>query len=229
MKQSIVLADSPFYTIQGEGPHTGYPAVFIRIQGCTVGCQWCDTKYSWPNAKAGKSWTFSDIESEIEKAPRSAIIVITGGEPCEHEHELVALLQVIRYKRSVEIETSGYIYTPNLANLSDVVVISPKISPSAGVVAGKKITRDVANKWIGRFEQILYWKFVAQGEDDLHRILGVIEEWKLDRDRVWVMPEGLTREQLLNSSSLVAEFCKKEGVKFSYRVHVAVWGAKRGV
>ena len=56
-----------FYSIQGEGFHTGEPAFFIRLAGCDVGCVWCDVKESW-DAKAHPLKTVSEIISEIEDA-----------------------------------------------------------------------------------------------------------------------------------------------------------------
>ena len=68
-----------FYTIQGEGFHTGKPAYFIRLGGCDVGCAWCDAKYTWNP----RMYPPTDIEEIVERAVECAAqsIVITGGEP----------------------------------------------------------------------------------------------------------------------------------------------------
>lgn len=67
-----------FYTIQGEGFHTGKAAYFIRIGGCDVGCHWCDVKESW-NAKLHPPTLVEDIVKNAKKY--SDTVVITGGEP----------------------------------------------------------------------------------------------------------------------------------------------------
>ena len=68
-----------FYSIQGEGVTVGHPAVFIRLQGCSVGCQWCDTKYSW-DPESGRDVALDDLIDEASGfSCRHA--VITGGEP----------------------------------------------------------------------------------------------------------------------------------------------------
>lgn len=93
-----------FYTIQGEGRFTGYPAYFIRLGGCDVGCVWCDVKESW---EAGK-WpihSIQDIVSEAEKFP-GRLVVITGGEPLMYD--LGPLTQLLKAKGfTTNIETSG--------------------------------------------------------------------------------------------------------------------------
>lgn len=93
-----------FYTIQGEGRFTGYPAYFIRLGGCDVGCVWCDVKESW---EAGK-WPVHSIEeivAEAEKYP-GRLVVITGGEPLMYDlGPLTALLKSKGF--TTNIETSG--------------------------------------------------------------------------------------------------------------------------
>src|SRR5678815_6049615 len=70
-----------FFSIQGEGPTAGLPAVFIRLQGCSVGCRWCDTKYSWDPA-AGRAVDLDELMSQARSYPCRRV-VITGGEPLE--------------------------------------------------------------------------------------------------------------------------------------------------
>ena len=68
-----------FYTIQGEGFHSGKPAYFIRLGGCDVGCKWCDAKFTWDARK----FPPVEVEEIIARASsyEAQAIVITGGEP----------------------------------------------------------------------------------------------------------------------------------------------------
>ncbi len=111
-----------FLTLQGEATHTGTPAIFIRLQGCDVGCPWCDTRHTWTlnkqhevatlekaNAKL-ECWTIMSADelarqvSFIGKAARH--VVITGGEPFQQKLvELVTALNMRDYR--VQVETSG--------------------------------------------------------------------------------------------------------------------------
>src|SRR5688572_16663022 len=72
-----------FYTLQGEGVHTGKAAYFIRLGGCDVGCVWCDVKESWDGGKH-PLWKIEDLVSTVKATP-AQIVVITGGEPLMHD------------------------------------------------------------------------------------------------------------------------------------------------
>ena len=73
-----------FLSLQGEGPSAGTPAHFIRLQGCDVGCHWCDTKYSWDFA-GGRELAADAACDEARALGAAPLLVITGGEPLEHE------------------------------------------------------------------------------------------------------------------------------------------------
>lgn len=92
-----------FYTIQGEGAHTGTAAYFIRIGGCDVGCHWCDVKESW-NAKLHPP-TKSDliVDNVIKHADT---VVITGGEPLMWSLDYITN-QLQKNNIKTHIETSG--------------------------------------------------------------------------------------------------------------------------
>jgi len=89
-----------FSTVQGEGFFTGVPATFIRLQGCTVGCPWCDTKYTWK--KGGQRMEVDAIVDQV----RFRHVVITGGEPTLWNlDELIEALRKVA--RIIQLETSG--------------------------------------------------------------------------------------------------------------------------
>lgn len=89
-----------FHTIQGEGMHSGLPATFIRLQGCTVGCPWCDTKYTWK--KGGTSMETEDIVAQVQHK----MVVVTGGEPTIWDlDELFIALRDAGHR--YHLETSG--------------------------------------------------------------------------------------------------------------------------
>jgi 7-carboxy-7-deazaguanine synthase len=93
-----------FYTIQGEGMHSGTAAYFIRLGGCDVGCVWCDVKESWDVSK----WPEVDIEDIVDSALEypGRLVVTTGGEPLMHD--LGPLTKLLKEKGFVtNIETSG--------------------------------------------------------------------------------------------------------------------------
>lgn len=109
-----------FYTIQGEGYHSGKPAYFIRLGGCDVGCRWCDAKYTW-NPKV---FPPTEVDTIVERAASCSAqaIVITGGEPLLYP---LGMLTRELHARGLEIflETSG---TQPLSGEFDWVCLSPK-------------------------------------------------------------------------------------------------------
>jgi len=136
VEQTNIDTDLPvmesFYTLQGEGYHTGKAAYFIRLGGCDVGCVWCDVKDSW-DADVHPKFSVEEIVSRLDSAWRTnnekpetrnqkPIIVITGGEPLMHNlDELTKSLQAKGFETN--IETSGS--SPVSGNW-DWICLSPK-------------------------------------------------------------------------------------------------------
>ena len=109
-----------FYTIQGEGFHTGRAAYFVRLAGCDVGCVWCDVKESW-DANAHPQINIYTILQYVKQA-KAEMAVITGGEPLLHQlDELTTLLQ--QNNIETNIETSG---SSPLSGNWNWICVSPK-------------------------------------------------------------------------------------------------------
>ncbi len=95
-----------FWTIQGEGEHAGRTAVFLRLQGCPVGCPWCDSKLTW--YAGGARRTVDELLAIMHDYPDSELIVITGGEPLIHNLDpLLEALHATFPTRETHLETSG--------------------------------------------------------------------------------------------------------------------------
>ncbi|MBK16715.1 MAG: 7-carboxy-7-deazaguanine synthase QueE [Prochlorococcus sp. SP3034] len=119
-----------FHSLQGEGFHSGKSAFFIRLAGCKVGCSWCDTKQSWDSSQfplfSIKSLLNEIIEAKIQGA---AFIVLTGGEPLQHN--LNDFCKIIKNKNKLDkenpikihIETSG---VNEISGSYDWITLSPK-------------------------------------------------------------------------------------------------------
>ena len=109
-----------FQTLQGEGAWTGFPAWFIRLGGCDVGCSWCDVKESWPEEAHPRV----EVETLVQEAVESGIqkVVVTGGEPCMYDlTDLTAGLQEAGLQ--THLETSG---AHPVSGSWDWVTLSPK-------------------------------------------------------------------------------------------------------
>ena len=114
-----------FYSLQGEGYHTGTPAVFVRFSGCNLHCAFCDTQH-----QEGKMMSLEDIVAAIKKYPNAPLIVLTGGEPSLFIDEVFVKALQTTGKR-VAIETNG---TRALPDALDWVTLSPKAGFDGGDV-----------------------------------------------------------------------------------------------
>lgn len=120
LKQQTLPVMEAFYTLQGEGAHTGRAAYFIRLGGCDVGCHWCDVKESW-DVNAHPSYSIEEIVQGALHYP-GRMAVITGGEPLMHDlSELTTALQRAGFRTN--IETSG-VYP--VSGTWDWICFSPK-------------------------------------------------------------------------------------------------------
>jgi len=212
-----------FFSIQGEGPTAGVPAVFVRLQGCSVGCAWCDTKYSW-NPDAGREVDLDALMLEVSAHPCRRVVV-TGGEPLE-SGLFSALITALRHEAfEVEVETSGTIAPP--PGLTEDVQwnVSVKLSGS-GVDETRRINPAAIRAFLDRNA---WWKFVVAGEGDIAEVVHLTERFALPRERVLLQPEAVRREEMIERAPWVVEACKRHGFRFSPRLHILTWGARRGI
>lgn len=128
-----------FYSLQGEGPHTGMAAVFLRLAGCTMGCAFCDTKYA---AQTGRDMTNAQIIAALEEHPCRNVI-ITGGEPTEQN--FAPLAQELKKRGwTVHMETNG----ARDADVKDIdfLVVSPKKYVSADMLKKARCVKIVVGQ-----------------------------------------------------------------------------------
>ena len=212
-----------FFSIQGEGATAGAPAVFIRLQGCSGGCAWCDTKYSW-NPGGGHAVDLEVIVTEAVAYPcRRA--VVTGGEPLESSLFLPLTRALAERAFTLEVETSGTLPPPAGAPPAIQWNVSVKLQGS-GVQESRRINPPAIRAFLDRDA---WWKFVVVDERDVTEVLQLAERFALPRERLLLQPEALRREDFLARAPWVVEACKRHGLRFSPRLHVLLWGARRGV
>jgi 7-carboxy-7-deazaguanine synthase len=218
-----------FYSVQGEGMLAGVPSVFVRTSGCNLRCTWCDTPYtSWQPQGEQRS-----VESVADEANRygAAHVVITGGEPmiAPGIEELTR-----RLNQHITIETAG---TVDVDVRCDLMSISPKLANSTphdrdeGRWAGQherlRYRPDVLKRLIDRYPYQL--KFVIADPHDLDEVRAIVQEIGASADRVLLMGEGVDQAVLAERGRWLVEICKQEGFRFSPRLHIELWGNRRGV
>lgn len=220
-----------FRSIQGEGVSVGEPAVFLRLATCNLACTWCDTKYTW-------DWQQYDIKKDVmalsaEDAERRVTafgcprLVITGGEPLLQQDELAPLASSL--KRSgffIEVETNGTI-APSRTMTSAVAQwnVSPKLANS-----GNRPKRREVPEALQVFARLshAYWKFVVVEPGDVDEACALAERYGVPTDRIVLMPEGTTRGVLRERGEWLARACAERGLRYSPRLHIELWGARRG-
>jgi 7-carboxy-7-deazaguanine synthase len=221
-----------FYSIQGEGMLAGTPSVLVRTSGCNLRCTWCDTPYaSW--APEGEDVALEEILARVARY-RSHYAVVTGGEPMIAP-EIVPLTAALRQMGlHVTVETAGTVFAPVDCHLMS---ISPKLSNSTpfGREEGRwaaqhdrlRIRPEVLRRLMGTYDYQL--KFVVSEEDDIGEIRDLAAQLRANPQRVVLMPEGTDPEVLRERAVWLVEICKAEGYRFSPRLHIDLYGNRRGV
>jgi 7-carboxy-7-deazaguanine synthase len=221
-----------FYSLQGEGILTGVPSVFVRTSGCNLRCTWCDTPYtSWD--PEGNERSNDQIVAAVV-GYGAAHVVVTGGEPMIAP-EIVALTERLHdVGLHITIETAGTIFAPVAC---DLMSISPKLRNSTpherdgGRWAAQhnrlRWQPEVLRRLVGGYEYQL--KFVIAEPGDLEELEQIRRELGAPASRVVLMPEGTRREIVQQRGVWLAELCKQGGYRYSPRLHIDLWGDRRGV
>jgi 7-carboxy-7-deazaguanine synthase len=222
-----------FYSIQGEGRLSGAPSVFIRTSGCNLRCVWCDTPYtSW--SPDGKEMGLDEILHAIESYPLDHV-VLTGGEPLLSLEIEDLSVRLKTAEAHVTIETAATIFKPVSC---DLVSMSPKLSNStpwqkqngrfAAMHDQHRLNYNVVQQFIDSYDYQL--KFVVDHEQDFAEVRQIVDALKnVDTSRVLIMAQARNRRQLHQKSRWIVELCKKFGYGYSPRLHIELYGNRRGV
>lgn len=245
------LGDGPeiFHTIQGEGVTAGCPAVFIRASRCNLHCVWCDTDHTWnfegtpwPHEKDQnpdyRKFNKNAVSIELSPAQAARIIlqfdcprvVITGGEPLLQEAAFLEMMALIRNELpecQFEVETNGtQIPSAAMTQAIDQFNVSPKLANSG---VSEPLRRQPASlDYFAKLPQA-WFKFVVSEQADLEEILELKSRFQLPASRILLMPEGRTPETLAPKAVWLADRCRELGFRYGDRLHVRLWGERRGV
>ncbi len=208
-----------FETIQGEGSFTGVPAIFIRLQGCPVGCSWCDTKHTWTVNPELQVSTAEVMKKTAETAQWAALsssqllalfqengyqarhVVITGGEPCMYDlNPLCNTLHAAGYQ--TQIETSGTFDI--LVPAQSWVTVSPKVNMQGGY----KVLQSALN----RANEI---KHPVAMDKHIEQLLQLLQQTDISNKLIYLQPIS----QQAKATALAITYCKKYNWRLSVQVH----------
>lgn len=238
-----------FHSIQGEGVSMGVPSVFVRASLCNLHCQWCDTDYTWnwentpwaherdeePDYQKFKKSEFlielatQDVADRIASFPCTNVI-LTGGEPLLQDkawQSVIDHLININVDYRFELETNGTLVPSEVLDAAiSQYNVSPKLENS-GNDRCKRINGD-ALRFFAESNKA-WFKFVVSEEGDLGEIENLISSHSLPQNRILLMPEGRTNETLEKRRLWLADICRDRNYRYSDRLHIQLWGSKRGV
>lgn len=232
-ENKLAIAEMFGDTLQGEGISVGVPSTFIRLQGCTLKCVWCDTLDVWPH---GNEYSFEEIfklfeeNGFIEKFRKGQHLILTGGSPLKQQEQLFNFISDFRirygFQPFIEVENEAVLVPdPRFALYVDQWNNSPKLANSG--MKERVRLKPTLIKHMSTFPNS-WFKFVIQTE----------KEWEeLERDylphiklnQIVLMPEGQNQEELSKTREIVADLAIRKGVRFTDRLHVTIWNKKTGV
>ena len=238
-----------FYSIQGEGKSMGRPSVFIRTSLCNLHCIWCDTDYTWNwvgtrfehvnDQRPGyqkfdkKEWIANcEIETVVQAVTAYPCrnIILTGGEPMLQQAALVTLMRKLSLIDPVyrfEVETNGTLVAqPDFEALIDQFNVSPKLENSNN--PRKLREKPKAYQFFAKNAKA-FFKFVVAEKSDLSEILELLSRYAIPPEKVWLMPEGRERQSLTRRRQWLVEICKTHGFNYTDRLHIQIWGSRKGV
>lgn len=206
-----------FETMQGEATFTGTPSVFVRLQGCPVGCHWCDTKHTWENKPekvimiTGMLMKYEDEDTyanmtvselmEVLDQFKARHIVITGGEPCMYDLTDLTT-QIIAKGKTVQIETSGTF--PIKCHPDAFVTVSPKLDMAGGL--------EVLHESYTRANEI---KFPIGKEVDFQKLAERVIPHVPRETPVWMQPLSQNK----TATSLCVSKATEHNMKVSIQTH----------
>lgn len=205
-----------FFSIQGEGIHTGLPCIFIRLAGCNLNCRWCDTKYA---RGGGMEKTLGEILTEIENYP-TRLVMVTGGEPLHQKGTAELLSSLIADDYKVLLNTNG---SYPLSGLPEEVIRCIDIKCPGSGEADSFLQSNIHS--INRNDEI---NFVISNREDFDwalsfmngRLKGIDANIFFTPAFGMIDPKALA-EWLLDS--------KNGKIRLGVQLHKIIWGEKKGV
>jgi len=221
-------------TIQGEGINIGFPAAFLRLQGCHLNCNWCDTKEVW---RYGSSYTFNELFDLMDSADlpnklkAGQHLVITGGSPLLQQDHLYQFILAFygryQFKPYIEIENECAIF-PNIYQLQyiDCWNNSPKLENS-GLDRDKRYDQQILQLLSNQKNS--WFKFVVSKSEDWKEIeVYYLQPGLIKKEQIILMPEGASKDELQVTRLTALSMAIDHNVRFTDRLQIWLWNKAKG-
>lgn len=224
-----MLIAEVFESIQGEGPFAGTPSLFVRTSGCNLRCSFCDTPYtSWK--PEGTEYDWEELAT-LAAATSIQHVVLTGGEPMLPTDIEPLSRAMAAVGKVITVETAGTVFREMHC---DLMCISPKMSnstPDDPAWRSRHNETRANPQVIGQLRAAYdcHFKFVVDTPEDIAEVVEYVA--RLDDivpERIWLMPQAITREELRAKVGWVEELASEHGFQFSNRLHIEQFGNVRG-
>lgn len=230
---NFILSEPLHLVIQGEGELLGKKMILMRVMGCNVQCPDCDSFHTWDKTRLSdykEKFSIVDLTDQILKLSNQyniEYLLITGGEPQLYINQILELYNSLKGKMKFEIETTGMMDW--IDDLKNNVNIHFDLSPKIGSLFPKNIISEY--KIFSKKHPINFnLKFVVSENNFKKNILNIenfLEKYNVDKNKVYLMPLGTTREEMVKSSSFILEKSIELGYNFSPRLHIFIYDNKR--
>ena len=208
-----------FYSIEGEGIEIGRPEIFVRLAGCNLRCEWCDTKYALEN---GKEMELREVVDEIKRLSCQSVS-ITGGEPLLQSKELTELGHWLKKSGYwIQLNTNGTIFNQEIFEMVDLISMDCKC-PSSKM----KSVDSVLKKTKELFNNKTQFKCVISNKKDFEYAFHKVKSILQNADNIVFQPEWNNKDFSSELADLVKE--DKCNVKMIMQQHKMIWGNKRAV
>ena len=217
--ESVKLIEN-FVSWQGEGPDSGKTMIILRFKTCNKNCYWCDTSVKM-RVSAEASYNLTDIQETVFQ--RSAGLLITGGEPTvpKHFHETVALLNDLHYPIA-NVESNGFKLPELIKEVDPNKNIKFMYSPK--IFGANDESQARADLEALQQHQNVYIKMVYEPDNkySMSFMYHIVDHAKdlIANQRVWLMPMGTNRADLIKNAGPVFDMCEKYNFNFSSRSHI---------
>ena len=203
-----------FYSLQGETRTSGYTTVFIRLTGCPLRCEYCDTSYAF---KGGEWWSFDDILAEVKKY-KTKYITVTGGEPLAQKKCIDLLQKLCDEGYEVSLETSGAL---DISNVDKRVSRVMDLKTPASKEEEKNLYSNI--KFLTKYDQL---KFVICNRIDYDWAVNKIKEY--DLLSICEVFFSTSHEQL--KPQQLADWIIEDqlAVRFQMQLHKYLWNDEPG-